>query len=240
VRIGRSFAIAAKAVTFEQYRKCVPGYDVGAGYENFTRMPNLPVVGIDWYMAASYCNWLSKQEKIPENQWCYETNEKGEITQLREHYLSLTGYRLPNAAEMEYGTRAGAVTSRYFGQSDELLEKYAWYRSNSDERTWPVGSRKPNDLGFFDLHGNAYCWCQEQYSDYPVAGAAKVIEDSERALETLAGNRRVVRGGSFSSAASFVRSASRDVNVPTDRSVNVGFRAARTLPLDPAAGIRPW
>ena len=63
---------------------------------------------------------------------------------------------------MEYATRAGAATSRYYGETDELLPKYAWYLKNSQGKTWPVGSLKPNDLGFFDVQGNVYTWCQER------------------------------------------------------------------------------
>src|SRR6516225_191938 len=117
-------------------------------------MADLPVVGIDWYMAARYCNWLSKKEGIPEEEWCYEIH--GNEFRLKANYLSRRGYRLPTEAEMEFATRAGASTARYYGETEELLPKYAWYLRNSQEQTWPVGSLKPNDLGLFDVQGNVW------------------------------------------------------------------------------------
>src|SRR6202030_1436175 len=102
---------------------------------------------------------------------------------LKEKYLSLTGYRLPTEAEVECACRAGAVTSRYYGESEELLGKYGWYFQNARERTWPVGSKKPNDLGLFDLHGNVYTWCQESYGDYPAGKDSAVNYDVEDELE---------------------------------------------------------
>src|SRR5438094_7675754 len=83
-------------------------------------------------------------------------------------YLQRSGYRLPTEAEWEYACRAGAVTSRYYGESEELLGKYAWYGSNSAGHTWPVGMLKPNDLGLFDMHGNVYTWCQERFRNLAV------------------------------------------------------------------------
>jgi formylglycine-generating enzyme required for sulfatase activity len=83
---------------------------------------------------------------------------------LARNYLQRRGYRLPTEAEMEYATRAGAATSRYFGETEDLLKKYAWYQENSSHRTWPVGSKKPNDLGLFDTYDNVFCWCQERYN----------------------------------------------------------------------------
>ena len=161
-RIGRTFALAAKPVTVEQFRRFEKGSAPAAVY---THTAEFPVVGISWYMAAKYCNWLSKEEGIPEDQWCYEI--KGDEIKLKSNYLSLTGYRLPTESEMEYATRAGAVTSGYYGETDELLPKYAWYNKNSQEKTWPVGSLKPNDLGLFDVQGNVFTWCQESFKPYP-------------------------------------------------------------------------
>ena len=86
---------------------------------------------------------------------------------LAANYLKRSGYRLPTEAEMEFATRAGSVTSRYYGETEELLPKYAWYNKNGQDRTWPVGSKKPNDLGLFDVQGNVFTWCQERFKAYP-------------------------------------------------------------------------
>ena len=225
-RIGRTFALAAKSVTVEQYRQFDEDYKLPAVY---TRTADLPVVGTSWYQAAAYCNWLSKEEGIPEEQWCYEI--KGETTKLKANYLSLSGYRLPTEAEMEFATRAGALTSRYFGETEDLLPKYAWYTKNSQEQTWPVGSLKPNDSGFFDVQGNVFTWCQESYK-YLSTGpkARKPVEDKEDELVwSLIQIVRVLRGGSFDNQASVVRSAYRYNDVPTNRPFNNGFRPARTF-----------
>ena len=99
---------------------------------------------------------MSEQEGIVKEQWCYEPNEKGEYgpgMKAKDKYLELSGYRLPTEAEWEYACRAGTVTSRYYGLTDTLLAKYAWYEANGQNRTWPVGSLKPNDFGLFDMHG---------------------------------------------------------------------------------------
>ena len=127
------------------------------------------------------------------------------------------GYRLPTEAEMEYATRAGAVTSRYYGETEELLPKYAWYKKNAQDRTWPVGSLKPNDLGLFDVQGNVFTWCQESFQAYPNAKEKRLYEDKEDKLSISLDNR-VLRGGSFAVQASVVRSAFRNGIVPTYRS----------------------
>jgi formylglycine-generating enzyme required for sulfatase activity len=171
---------------------------------------------------------LSKQEGIDEGQWCYEIKDR-QVTKLKADYLSRTGYRLPTEAEVEYATRAGAVTSRYYGETEELLPKYAWYFTNSEEKTWPVGSRKPNDLGLFDVQGNVYTWCQERYRSYPRSRGDEPEEDKEDIDSINIEKGRVLRGGSFLYRASNVRSAYRPSFVPAYHALNLGFRPARTF-----------
>jgi serine/threonine protein kinase/formylglycine-generating enzyme required for sulfatase activity len=227
VKIGRTFALAASPVTKEQFLRFQPEYR----HSEMRRYPDptCPIGGVTWFEAAMYCNWLSKEEGIPEDQWCYEI--KGDIIdheiKLKANYLSLSGYRLPTEAEMEYATRAGALTSRYFGESEELLPKYAWYIKNSQERTWPVGSLKPNDLGLFDVLGNINIWCQESYRPNP--RGEEVREDKEDVSTIVNTNTRVLRGSAFESSASLVRSAKRLANVPSNRYAGYGYRLARTM-----------
>jgi formylglycine-generating enzyme required for sulfatase activity len=185
-----------------------------------------------WYHAAAYCNWLSAQEGIGENQWCYEPNAQGQYSQgmnLKANYLSLTGYRLPTEAECEYACRARAVTSRYYGESVELLGKYGWYVGNAGGRSWPVGSLKPNDFGLFDMHGNVWCWCQERYKDYAQGQDGKALEDNEDIQDVNNEEGRPLRGGAFVNTPLYVRTAFRSRDGPAFRNVFIGIRPARTF-----------
>jgi formylglycine-generating enzyme required for sulfatase activity len=183
---------------------------------------------VQWYEAAEYCNWLSKQEGLPETEWCYQPNKDrqyGEGMKLAPGYLKRTGDRLPTEAEWEYACRAGAATSRYDGDSEEVLGKYGWYAGNSDHRSWPVGSLKPNDLGLFDMHGNVWCWCQEDNE----AQGWKEIEGNADSVTVNSLDDRVLRSGSFNHPPVYVRTAHRIKNRPGLVSHVFGFRVARTF-----------
>ena len=226
-QIGRTFSISTKLVTLEQYRKYES--DHSPVEEVFARTADLPVVETSWYQAVAYCNWLSKEEGIPEDQWCFEI--KGDETKLKANYLSLAGYRLPTEAEIEYATRAGATTARYYGETDELLAKYAWYLKNSQGRTQQVGRLKPNDLGLFDVQGNLWEWCQNHFQPYPTGKDEESAEDQEDDLVVNDNIGRVLRGGgSFGNQSWSMRSAYRNLVPPTTRNLLLGFRLARTMP----------
>jgi formylglycine-generating enzyme required for sulfatase activity len=226
-RIGRTFAIAATPVTREQFLRVFPKFsDDYFAHMKHHPEPTCPMGGMHWYEAAAYCNWLSEQEGIAKDQWCYEQDAQKKVIKMKANYLSLTGYRLPTDAEVEYACRAGAMTSRYYGESEELLGKYAWYLPNSKERTWPVGIKKPNDLGLFDMHGNVATWCQDHLRP-PKAEVA--VDDREGLLGLDTTTSRIIRGSSYSSGARVLRCAFRVDVVPLLRMVDIGIRPAKTL-----------
>ena len=132
-------------------------------------------------------------------------------------------YRLPSEAEWEYACRAG-TTSDYAGKLDEM----AWYIQNSDSKTHPVGKKKPNAFGLFDMHGNVWEWYEdlwhENYDGAPTNGAAWTGGGNSKS--------RVVRGGSWNDFGNGCRSANRSDNDPGDRGNIIGVRVvvgARTL-----------
>src|SRR5579871_4188694 len=205
-RISRTFALAATHVTVAQFKRFRPQF--GHGEMKRYPDPDCPIGGVTWHEAAAYCNWLSKEEGIPEDQWCYVSKPEGAAggsMQLAPGYLHRTGYRLPTEAEWECACRAGTMTSRFYGQSEEMLEKYGWYAKNSGKRTWPVGSLKPNDWGLFDMHGQLFAWCQEKTHDYRSVPSDQVIEDTEEELVVNDRDGRVARGGSLFYPAEGVR-----------------------------------
>ncbi|MFQ5734433.1 MAG: formylglycine-generating enzyme family protein, partial [Planctomycetaceae bacterium] len=123
--------------------------------------------------------------------------------------------------------RAGTLTSRYYGDSDELIGEYAWCGNLSSQRTLPVGSLKPNDFGLFDMLGNVNVWCQERYVRYP-SDSRVVTEGREDMMRVLDSVPRTARGGSFRDQHLYVRSAVRSNAAPGIMRQSVGFRVART------------
>jgi formylglycine-generating enzyme required for sulfatase activity len=233
--IGRTFALATKEVTVAEFRRFTHDRGSTISYnETYSPTDTHPMHQVAWYQAAEYCNWLSKQEGLAEDEWCYEPHpQRGYAAgmTMKPDYLKRRGYRLPTEAEWEYACRAGATTSRYFGETDDvgLMGRYAWYTKNSQDRAMlRVGQTRPNDWGLFDLLGNAVEWCQDRVAYYPAPYRGNSISDREEYKTITDSDSRLLRGGAFTNRARVVRSAYRLWYGPAVRINVVGFRPART------------
>ncbi len=176
-----------------------------------------PALGMTQYNAIQFCKWL---------------------------YIR-TGvfYRLPTEAEWEYATRAGTTTEYFFGDDPSQLGDYAWIAVNSSEQTHPVGQKKPNPFGLYDVYGNVAEWTYDQYDpNYYKTLEGKTSKNPVLEPKELYSN--VVRGGSFSSDATEARSASRMASDPIWKQIDpqmpksnwwfpeapfIGFRIVRPL-----------
>ena len=127
-----------------------------------------------------------------------------------QEFCKKTGLSLPTEAQWEYACRAGTTTAYHSGDSEADLAEVAWYNKNSGGTTHPVGTKKPNDFGLYDMHGNLWEWCEDEHSP-----------DSDGPIS---------RGGSFSTDAGICDSADRTRLPPGDRIGSWGFRPLRPLP----------
>jgi formylglycine-generating enzyme required for sulfatase activity len=168
---------------------------------------------------------------LPENEWCYQPKPGGSYEEgmtIPANVVSRKGYRLLTEAEWEYACRAGTTTSRYYGLSLDLLGKYAACYLNGSEKALACGSLLPNDLGLFDMLGNAYEWTQDHdRPDRPEVN--KLFRDVAIKDETLAlAMKRLFRGGSFGTSTQYMRSAFRTGEIPTYNNGDCGFRVGKT------------
>jgi len=242
-RIPRTFALANKEVSVAQFQRYLGATDRRSKWtdaltrrfprntDRFTAWPEHPQFAVIWYDAAAYCNWLSAREGIPRAQWVYP-DEIGPGMVMPADYLHRTGYRLATEAEWEFAARAGTHTAHFFGNGVALLDRYAWFMADSENHGWPVGMTKPNQLGLFDMYGNAWEWVQDRYRQFPANSNEVFVDEEDAALVVTNDAKRVRRGGSWSYDKETMRSAHRGAPHGyqlDNRMDSVGFRVARTL-----------
>jgi formylglycine-generating enzyme required for sulfatase activity len=202
-------------VTQEQYGQLVLGNP-----SHFKGAKN-PMEQVSWAAATLYCNERSRAEGLEP---CYDEDTV-------ECNFEAAGYRLPTEAEWEYACRAGgSETDYYYGDEQEKLGEYGWFADNSLDTTHPVGEKKPNPWGLYDMHGNVAEWCNDLYGP-------RYYHDSPQANPRGPedGEEYVLRGGAWNSPADECRSAYRlgddpGFQDPCFRGDHIGFRCVRRAP----------
>jgi sulfatase modifying factor 1 len=160
--------------------------------------PKNPVERVRWRDAKQYCNERSLLEGL---KLCY--NEK---TADWDCDYTANGYRLPTEAEWEYAARAGSDGPYDFG-GPEKLRQYAWFGENADQKTHPVGQKKPNGWGIYDLYGNVSEWCEDVYD--PAYYQTSPAADPHGPPNSGKDVKRVMRGGNWKSSVGQCRATAR-------------------------------
>ena len=166
---------------------------MGANPSHFKGAAN-PVETVSWNDALDFCKKLSEKTR--------------------------QAVRLPTEAEWEYACRAGSKSRFFFGDANGGLGDYAWYDANSIRTAHPVGQKKPNAWGLYDMHGNVAEWCADWYGDYPKGAVTNPQGPAS-------GSSRVMRGGAWTKSTDYCRAACRDRTTPAYR--DLGFRVMVAL-----------
>jgi formylglycine-generating enzyme required for sulfatase activity len=200
VTLSKGFWLGKYEVTQAEYEAVV-----GANPSDFKGARN-PVEQVSWNDAMAFCAKLTERERAA-GPWSagYE-------------------YRLPTEAEWEYAARGGPVSKGYTYAGSNNVDEVAWYCDNSGKTTHPVGGKKPNELGLFDMSGNVCEWCMDWYGAYPSGTLTDPVGPAQ-------GSSRVRRGGGWDAGAAYCRAATRLRAAPSRASDFLGFRVAFAAPV---------
>jgi len=194
VNITKPFYLGKYEVTQEQW-KAVMDTD-----PSYYKGPKNPVEQVSWEDCQAFLQKL---------------NDK--------HGSSGGKFTLPTEAQWEYACRAKGTGTHFFGNESGKLSQHGWLVGNSARQTHPVGEKKPNAFGLYDVYGNVWEWCSDWFAgDYYTTSA------TDDPTGPTSGSLRVVRGGGWNSFADACRSANRFYFAPTHRGRAVGLRVSMT------------
>ncbi len=207
VTVTRDYWLGKYEVTQGEYARLT-----GKNPSHFQGDTNRPVEKVSYFDAAAYCAILGQRER-----------DAGRLPPEFE-------YRLPTEAEWEHACRAGTTNVYSFGDDPNQADAYAWTMENAEGTTHPVGQKKPNPWGLYDMHGNVWEWCQDWFAKDPPTPLVDPVGPPQ-------GKFKVFRGGGWNQAIEFARPANRFMMSPSNGIYFVGFRIA-LAEKKPSAGAR--
>ena len=236
VTITKPFYMGKYEVTQAEY-EVYCSYGSSSPSSSYGDGDNYPAYYVSWYDALVYCNKRSMAEGLtpcysindstdPEDWGDVPTSSSGTWNSVECNW-NANGYRLPTEAEWEYAARAGDNTVdslTYSGTSDvNKLGDYAWYYDSANDNTHEVGTKLPNAFGLYDMSGNVWEWCWNWFTD----SYDTTTEGGSDPTGASAGSYRVYRGGGWSSNSDYCAVSCRNLNDPSLRYDNLGFRVVR-------------
>ena len=171
----------------------------------------LPVEMVSWDETVEFCRKLTQRER--------------KASRLPDGYV----YRLPTEAEWEYAARGGTKSRSFKYSGSNNPEEVSWHYPGSSDETHPVGTKRPNELGLYDMAGNVWEWCLDWYAaDYYRRSPQANPVNSDSGDKTY----RVCRGGSWGLYPTHCRSANRGGGTPTGKFYSYGFRVVLAYSVD--------
>lgn len=165
-------------------------------YSSYMPHDDCPVVGITWYDASEFCQWLTLKMRIK------------------------CRFRLPYSHEWFAAANGNLGTEYWFGNSETAFPLFGWYYANSNTSTQPVRSLIPSPGGLFDLHGNVWEWCADIYTQ-----SGQNLSETSDYADDVVGDSRILRGGSWCDSPNWCRlSQTSNPHWPTDRGLMFGAR----------------
>jgi formylglycine-generating enzyme len=226
-----SFWIGKFEVTQKEWAEItgeVPSDGAGTG-------DNFPVYHISWYDCIEYCNRVSEKAGLKpyyninkSKKDKYNVNKYDDIKWIVTVNEGSDGFRLPTEAEWEFAARGGLKSKKTKYSGSNIINEVAVYEGNSGNKTSPVGSKKPNELGIYDMSGNVWEWCWDTYDRYPGnTDKAKFYSKIENSKKNYM-NYRALRGGAYNYEDVNCRVSNRTGHGANLRTDHYGIRLARS------------